>query len=91
MIIAVGSESFYRPMYRVLDTMGIRVLIAFYLNNRNQAEEHLSAFSTGTTLIVRCPFAKVFLDGQRGIRLEDDDVNNVTASWSVLRSSLWSS
>jgi hypothetical protein len=74
----VSNESLMRPMYRVRDTAGKLSLLAFYLNNGNKDAARVAKFRTGTTLVIEQPWAKIFADGQHGIRLEDEDVNTVT-------------
>jgi hypothetical protein len=74
----VSNESLMRPMYRVRDTAGELSLLAFYLNNGNKDAARVAKFRTRTTLVIEQPWAKIFMDGQHGIRLEDEDVNTVT-------------
>jgi hypothetical protein len=70
-------------MYRVRDTAGATALVAFYLDNGNAEATRLKQFKSGTTLILEQPWAKMFLDGQHGIRLEDSDVAGVTVRTGV--------
>jgi hypothetical protein len=67
-------------MFRVKGRAGERCLVAFYLDNDNKDAEQLKKFKVGTVLVIAQPWAKIFMDGQVGIRLEDEDVKDVKVS-----------
>jgi hypothetical protein len=65
-------------MFRVRDTAGDFGLLAFYLNTGNPDAARLGKLKPGMTLVIDRPWAKIFMDGQHGVRLEDEDVADVT-------------
>ncbi|KZV94136.1 hypothetical protein EXIGLDRAFT_737437 [Exidia glandulosa HHB12029] len=73
----VRNESFMRPMVRVRDTAGKEVLLAFYLDNGNPEAARLAQMGPGTMVAIKNCQAKQFMDGQIGIRLEDQDLANL--------------
>lgn len=66
-----------RPMCRVRDTTGKEVLLAFYLDNGNPQAEALAQMGPGSMVAITNCQARQFMDGQIGIRLEDQDLKNI--------------
>lgn len=76
----VNNESFWRPMYRMRDKDGETFLLAFYLDNSaNPATvQKLKSYKPGDMMCIENALSHQFMDGQEGVRLEDEELDDVT-------------
>lgn len=73
-------------MYRAKDAKGDELLVAFYLNNGNPRDAELRTFQPGQTMCFLKPQFHYFFDGQQGLRIEDEQLDDLKVRSS--RSSL---
>jgi hypothetical protein len=81
----VESLSIWRPMYRVRDSDGVIILIAFHIDRGTPIEHALGQLPPGSMISVRGAIQYMFMDGQEGFRIENEDLNDVKVSKSVER------
>ncbi|KAJ1303915.1 hypothetical protein OPQ81_008326 [Rhizoctonia solani] len=73
----VSNVSLWRPFYHVRDTEGKEIFVAFYLGSANPLQKELAQLSVGQMMSFRGAFQHQFMDGQVGLRIEDEDLENL--------------
>lgn len=83
----IREVSTFRPLYIAKDTSGKTITLAFYLENEPVAK--VSGLKPGYTLSMFGAVQHHFLDGQLGIRIEDNMIPNLGVrlhSWNYVES-----
>jgi hypothetical protein len=80
----ISNESFMRPMYRVRDAKGDELLVAFYLNNDNPRADEMRNFKVDHTMCFLNVQQHQFMDGQVGLRIEDEELDDLKVMTVIL-------
>lgn len=61
-----------RPMYHVTDKTGFQSLVAFHLEDRGRFPAISAKCTDGYTMCIMYANQHIFVDGQQGVRVEDE-------------------
>lgn len=81
----VRDESIGRPVFRVQDTSGRQIPVAFYIDDRKALSEIVSKIKIGSSILsILGAQQHHFFDGQVGLRIENGDLPNLRVRYSSL-------